>query len=291
MKTFFDCIPCLIRHSLDSARLVTPNEEIHERVLREVLKATAVMDLGQPPAVMAQHIHRCIRELTGSPDPYASCKERFNRLALQLYPGLQERVNRAADPLELAVRLAIAGNIIDFGVSSRISDAQVHAAIDEAITAPLDGNVDQLRQAIPRAERILYLTDNAGEIVFDRLLLEQLPREKVTVAVKGGPIINDATRDDAEAAGIPQFVKVIDNGSDAPGTVLADCSEAFRRRFAEADLIVAKGQGNFETLWGTPRPIFYLLRAKCAIIAQDLGCPVGRMILRSPGFTDRQSPQ
>lgn len=283
MKTFFDCIPCLIRHSLDSARLVTSDEGIHERVLREVLKATGAMDLCQPPAVMAQFIHRRIRELTGSPDPYRPCKDRFNRLAMELYPGLQEQVSRAADPLEMAVRLAIAGNIIDYGVKSSISDAQVHAAIDEALAAPLHGNVAQLRDAIPRAKQILYLTDNAGEIVFDRLLLEQLPRERVTVAVKGGPIINDATIDDAEMAGITQRVKVIDNGSDAPGTLLDDCSESFRQRFADADLIVAKGQANYETLWGTPRPIFYLLRAKCAIIAQDLGCSVGRMILRSPG--------
>jgi uncharacterized protein with ATP-grasp and redox domains len=281
MQTTFDCIPCLIRHSLDSARHVTQDEAVHERVLREILMNVSAMDLRQPPVVMAQQIHRRLRELTGSPDPYRQCKDHFNRMALELLPGLEQRVAHAADPLETAVRLAIAGNIIDLGVKSHVSDAQIHATIDRSLTEPLEGKVEEFREAIRRAESILYLADNAGEIVFDRLLLEQLPRERVTLAVKGRPIINDATIDDAEAAGIPQLVKVIDNGSDAPGTVLADCSLPFRRRFAEADLVIAKGQGNYETLWGSRDRIFFLLQAKCAIIAQNLGCPLGSLVLRS----------
>ena len=123
------------------------------------------------------------------------------------------------------------------------------------------------------------LADNAGEIVFDRLLIEQLPIDRVTVAVRGYPVINDATLDDAETAGLTDIVDVISNGSDAPGTLLDDCSEAFRSRFEEADLIIAKGQGNYETLAQSPRPIFFLLRVKCPVVARDLDYPVGSMVV------------
>jgi uncharacterized protein with ATP-grasp and redox domains len=124
------------------------------------------------------------------------------------------------------------------------------------------------------------LTDNAGEIVFDRFLIEQLPFDRVTVVVRGFPVINDATIADAETAGLTDIVEVMTNGSDAPGTILDDCSEEFRTRFAEADLIIAKGQGNYETLRECLRPIFFLLRVKCPLVANDLDCPVGSMVLR-----------
>jgi len=281
MQPFLECLPCLIRQAVDSSRLITSDEHLQERILRETLAAASRMDLSQPPAVMAQHIHRRIRELTGQPDPYRKSKIRFNQLALGLYPELKQRVRQASDPLETAVRLAIAGNVIDLGVKSGLSDSQVHATIEESLDAPLDGRVEELAEAIRRVDKILYLTDNAGEIVFDRLLIEEMPVEKVTVAVKGHPVINDATKEDAEAVGLPQVVKVIDNGSDAPGTVLDDTSESFRRHFAEADLILSKGQGNFETLRESPKRVFFLLRVKCPVIARDLGCPLGAMVLRA----------
>ena len=134
--------------------------------------------------------------------------------------------------------------------------------------------------AVDAAARVLYLADNAGEIACDRLLIERLGPARITLAVKGSPVLNDATRVDAEAVGLAAIVEVVDNGSDAPGTILADCSEAFRRRFAEADLILAKGQGNYETLSNAAADIFFILKAKCPVIARDLGCRVGSLILR-----------
>ena len=129
------------------------------------------------------------------------------------------------------------------------------------------------------AQDILYLADNAGEIVFDRLLIEQLPMQKITVVVKGFPIINDATMEDAVAAGLTEIVSVIDNGSDAPGTILEICSDAFVSRFEQADLIITKGQGNYETLSDIDKNIYFILKAKCPVIASDLGCPIGQMVL------------
>ncbi|GAI33305.1 unnamed protein product, partial [marine sediment metagenome] len=244
MRTYFDCIPCFVRQVLDSVRMTTDDEQIQEKVLREALYLGSKMDLSQSPPAMAQKIHRFIREITGVKDPYLEVKNRFNKLGLRMYPELKQQVETSADPLETAVRLAIAGNIIDFGVNSVVEQSQVEKTIAESLTEPLDMEaMEEFRDATSQAEDILYLGDNAGEIVFDRLLIEQLPYEKITFAVKGGPILNDATIEDAQIVGLTDIVNVIDNGSDAPGTILESCSEAFRRRFDKSDLIIAKGQG------------------------------------------------
>lgn len=295
MKTFFDCIPCFVRQALDSVRLVTDDEKVHERLLREVLQDISEMDLRQSPPAMGQRIHRLIRSLTGQSDPYRAMKDRFNRLALELYPKLRARVDASAYPLETAVRLAIAGNVIDMGVNAHLNESQVRKAIEDSLSARLNGDVRAFSEALSYARKILYLADNAGEIVFDRLLLEQMPLAKVTVAVKGSAVINDATMADAQVAGIPDLVEVIDNGSDAPGTILDDCDAAFRRRFDEASLIIAKGQGNYETLNNVKKDIFFAFKAKCPVVARDLGCRVDSLILRrsthAPPGGDYDAPQ
>lgn len=279
MKTFLDCVPCFVRQALDSVRLVTDDENIHEEVLRNVLHLTGKMDLRQSPAAMAQHIHQHIRKLIGTDDPYREIKDRFNQLALRLFPDLKSRIQNSSAPLETAVRLAIAGNIIDFGVNSHLDESHVLNAIEHALSAPLNGNVGEFSAAVRDAGHILYLADNAGEIVFDRLLLEQLPIKKMTMVVKGSPVINDATMIDAETTGVTKIVDVIDNGSDAPGTILDTCSESFQKRFASSDLIIAKGQGNYETLNDVEKHIFFVLKVKCSIIAKHIGCSVGGLVL------------
>ncbi len=280
MRTYFDCIPCFVRQVLDSVRMTTDDEQIQEKVLREALYLGSKMDLSQSPPAMAQKIHRFIREITGVKDPYLEVKNRFNKLGLQMYPELKQQVETSADPLETAVRLAIAGNIIDFGVNSVIEQSQVEKAIAESLTEPLDMEaMEEFRDATSQAEDILYLGDNAGEIVFDRLLIEQLPYEKITFAVKGGPILNDATIEDAQIVGLTDIVNVIDNGSDAPGTILESCSEVFRRRFDKSDLIIAKGQGNFETLCDVDKNLIFMLKPKCVVLARHLGCEIGSLVL------------
>lgn len=260
--------------------MVTSDEAIHERVRRDVARAAADLDPDASPVVMGQYIHRRIRELTGENDPYHAIKTRFNRLALELLPVLEKRVMESPHPLETAVRLAIAGNIIDFGVTADIDDVHVHQSIGHALKAPLNGDIERFAEAVRQAKDILYLADNAGEIVFDRLLIEQLPKEKITVAVRGSPVINDATIDDAEITGLTQLVPVIDNGDDAPGTILESCSRSFRQRFGKADMVLAKGQGNYESLSDVSKNMFFILKAKCPVIADDIGFEVGSLILR-----------
>ena len=286
MRTYFDCIPCLIRQGLDSARFVTDDAKVHEQVVRGVLHLMTEMDLCQSPPAMARDIHRLIRELTRNDDPYYLIKIFFNNMVLKLYPKLRKLIIGSENPLATAVRLATAGNIIDFGVNSTLREADLERAISECLTTNShDMQLKLFQKALTEAEDILYIVDNAGEIIFDRFLIEQLPVEKVTVVAKGKPVINDATMEDAVLAGLPRIVEVIDNGSDAPGTILSDCSEYFRYRFAQADLIIAKGQGNYESLSEADKNIFFMLKAKCPVIAEHLGCEVGEMILqRSKSF-------
>ena len=281
MQTYLDCIPCFVRQGLEVAQFVSEDAQVHEEVLRGVLQACLALDFRQPPAAMGQRIHRLVRELTGQADPYREVKDCFNTLGLQLYPQLKEQVQNSDDPLETSIRLAIAGNIIDFGPYSQITRTQVKEAITHSLSAPLSSSVvADFRQAVEQANEILYLADNAGEIVFDRLLIEQLAHRNVTVAVKGYPVINDATLADAETVGLNKLAEVIDNGSDAPGTIMESCSERFRQRFSAADLILAKGQGNYETLSNFPGKIVFLLKAKCPVIAKHLGVKVGSLVLQ-----------
>jgi len=288
MRTFLDCIPCFIRQALDSARLATDDEQIHEQVVREVLRLASDLDMSQSPPVIGQQIHRLIRKLIGNNDPYRELKRRSNHLALKMCSELQQRVRTSKDPLETAVRLVIAANIIDLGVKTSIVESDIEKVIRNCLTADFDGQqLEGFRSAVKKAKKILYLADNAGEIAFDRLLIEQLPTEKVTLVVKGKPVINDATMEDAKAVGITELVEVIDNGSDGPGTILETCSQGFVGRFKEADLVIAKGQGNYETLSDVDKNIFFVLKAKCFVIARGLGCEVGEMILRkSKTFRD-----
>lgn len=279
MRTSLDCIPCLIRQTLSAARMVTDDSALHASILRKVLHWTARMDLGQPPPVMAQRIHRYLHTIHGENDLYRRTKAHHNRMALKLLPELQEKVTTASDPLETAVRLAIAGNVIDMGVNSEVTENELRQAVNGVLTESFTGELDAFRKALSRAQNILYLADNAGEIVFDRLLIQEMGPERVTLAVRGFPILNDATMADARAAGLHEMVRIIDNGSDAPGTILEQCNEDFNRLFHRVDLIIAKGQGNFETLGDVQHSIFFLFKVKCPVIAHHSGRPLGTHVL------------
>jgi hypothetical protein len=279
MKTSLDCIPCFFRQTLEAVRFVSSDHAVHERIVREVLRRVYEMDLNMPPPVLGQGIHRLIREISGVEDPYRAAKDRWNQMALSLLPELRARLETAANPLEMAVRLAVAGNVIDMGVNSDLTEADLSRSINQALEEPLFGDVERFQVVCADARNILYLADNAGEIVFDRLLIEHLSTDKITVAVRGYPVINDATMDDARTVGLHEIVEVIDNGSDAPATVLEDCKPEFRRRFEDAGLIIAKGQGNYETLSDERRDIAFLFKVKCPVIANHIGLPVGTHVL------------
>jgi uncharacterized protein with ATP-grasp and redox domains len=179
--------------------------------------------------------------------------------------------------------MAIAASVIDLGVKSTLDEDQVREALRESCRIETLGDLAEFQKQADQGGDILYLADNAGEIAVDRLLIEELGPDRVTLAVRGNPVINDATIEDARAVGLHELVTVIDNGSDAPGTILDDCSAGFRERFRRADLVVAKGQGNFETLSDTDCNIFFLLKVKCPVIATHIRLPLGTQALVHSG--------
>jgi uncharacterized protein with ATP-grasp and redox domains len=289
MKTSLDCIPCFIRQALEAARFISGDPVIHEQIVREILRIAAELDFQKPPPYVGQIIHRRLRLLTRIDDPYREIKDRFNCMAMDILPEWETRMKASSDPLAMAVRLAIAGNIIDLGINGNLDENEVRNIIANTLKEPFYGNMEDFRLAVRNAGSILYLADNAGEIVFDRLLIENLPLERTTLVVRGRPIINDATITDAETSGIHHLVDVIDNGSDAPGTILSDCDPEFRKRFREADVIIAKGQGNYETLSDEPANIFFLFKVKCPVIASHVSLQMGTHALMRSGCENTAS--
>lgn len=282
MRSSLDCIPCFIRQALEAARTVSDDPDMHEAIVREMLVWMGEADLSQSPPSFAQHIHRRLHTAIADDDPYRAAKQRQNLMALSLLPHLRALIDAASDPLDTALRVAVAGNAIDMGVTAALNETDLRLAVEQALKEPLAGDHQEFRHELEFADSILYLADNAGEIALDRLLVEQLGPARVTVVVRGSPVLNDATRVDAQAVGLDSIVEVIDNGSDAPGTILADCSEELRQRFADSDLVIAKGQGNFESLNEEPGNVFFLFKVKCPVVANGVGAPVGtHMLTRS----------
>jgi len=277
MRTYLDCYPCFLRQALEAARLTSADENQQYCLLQRVLDELHQFELTSTPPEMGHRIHQIVRREMGVRDPYQQAKVVSTRQALTLYPRLKALVAEADDSLRTAVRLSIAGNIIDLGVTQ---EYDLEGTIRRVLAQPfaIDAYAN-FRERLARADGVLYLADNAGETVFDRVLIETM-NKPVTYVVKGGPILNDATRQDAQAAGLSPVAAIVDNGCDAPGTIIRLCSQEFRHLLAEADLIIAKGQANYETLSETAAPIFFLLQAKCPVIARSLGVPVKSIVLK-----------
>lgn len=284
MKIGLECIPCFVRQAFEAGGLVTSDNELRERILREVLSYLSEKSFDGTAPSIGRDIHGIVKTLTGDNDPYYKAKQDSNTLALQLIPSLKGSIQDSLDPFETALRLAIAGNIIDYGQGDTIDEETIKNALSQCLTQPIErDSIENLKHELSQASNILYLADNAGEIVFDRLLIDELQHYPVRLAVRGKPIINDALREDAARAGIDTVIEVIDNGADIPGTIIEECSQEFRERFFESDLIIAKGQGNYETLSDSPKKIFFLLKVKCPVIARDIGCNVGDIVVKKKG--------
>lgn len=283
MRTAAECIPCFARQAAEAVALAVVDAAERETLLRRLMHEIADADWTVSPPVMGQRIHRLIRAAIGNRDPYREVKDRMNRVAKQLLPAMRAEMSRRPDPRDAAVRLAIGGNLLDAGAKTQISAEDLPGHLRAIWSHPLRGDVDALFRAAERAQCILYLADNAGEIVFDRLLIEALPTEKITVFVRGIPVINDATMEDAVAAGLPEIVPVLGNGSDVPGTLPGECSEDFRAWFEKADLVIAKGQGNYETLSETTKHTFFLFTVKCPVVSAHVGESVGSLVIKEVG--------
>ncbi len=270
MQTRPQCNECFLRQSREAAQLLQLNADETLKLELAAKDLLAGLPVDSIPPLRASRVHALIRELSNNPDPYLEAKQQATQHALEFYPQLRQRLAHADDPLDSAIRLAIAGNIIDLGISSSYD---LEESIERVLHAPLAiDHMARLKQSINRADSILYLADNAGETVLDRLLIETLP-QPVTYVVKGGAAINDATHDDAIEAGIDQACEIIDQGAATLGTLLNECSADFRQRFNSAPLVIAKGMANYESLSHSRDGLFFLFQAKCTVIAQHLQIP------------------
>jgi uncharacterized protein with ATP-grasp and redox domains len=285
MKVYLDCYPCFFQQALNTARMITDDEETIHQVLLEVNTLLPEISGDVTPPEIGRKVYRIVSRLTGVQDPYKEIKQKCTQQALALYPDLKERVRSADDRLKTAIRIAIAGNVIDFG-SNIPFDIEKDVGFILSQKFAID-HYDVFKTALTRAKSVLYVADNAGETVFDRVLIEELGKP-VTYVVREHPIINDAVREDAIAAGLDKVVDIVSSGVDAPGNILRLCSDDFFKIYEVADFIISKGQGNYEGLSEENRPIFFLLKAKCSVIAKHIGVKQGSIILKKSKFFDTQ---
>ena len=264
--------------------MVTPDEEKVREVLNEVGAMLKGFSLDNPPPENGRLMYKKIAEITGNPDPFRELKKKYTEAALKLYPSLKHIVAQSEDRLLTAIRLAIAGNVIDFGAKSSLAKSPTEFNLEKEVEETLGRNFalldyENFKAHLVAASGVLYIGDNAGETVFDRVLIEEMGRP-VTYVVREKPIINDATYEDAVEAGIHNVARILSSGVDAPGTILSRCSDEFWKAYDSAGLVISKGQGNYETLSEEKRLIFYMLKLKCPVIAQEMGVEEGDIILK-----------
>ena len=296
LRIFTECYPCIFQQLLSLAKLMNMNEAERKRLFADSMEYLLETE-GR--GVMVQHLVRratdAVLAMCGKPedhDPYAGIKARSNELALQYRPMFQEKIATSASPLEEAVKLAAAGNIIDFGAKGH-GDLDIEeelASIDQRGFGIYD--YEEFSNRLSRADTLLYLCDNAGEIVLDAMFIQEIqktfPSLQITCAVRERPIINDVILKDAVEVGLDEVVPVISSGSVYPGTILAETSDAFQNLFESADLVISKGQGNFETLFETDTDrIFFILRVKCGMMADLAGTEKGNLVLMQSGGQGR----
>lgn len=283
-------MPCFLRQAINASRTAKATDEQTDLILRDVLQHLEESDWAAQPPRLAVELYRTVRRTTGIDDPYLTDKRRINTLVLQLLPQLQRRVRKSVDPFTAAVRLAMAGNVIDLVAFDTIDREMLLQEFDRAMSSPpaID-HIGALREALLESSGpVLYVTDNAGEIVFDRLVVEQMlaigmPAERITAMVRGGPAINDALYEDAVTVGLTDLVEVTDSGIDAPGLLLELASPEAIGHYEAAEVVIAKGQGNFESLPLDDPRVFFLLRVKCPVLSRFIDLERGSQVATRGG--------
>jgi len=284
MKTYLECIPCFLKQAIKAMDLTNQNVHIKEKVLREIMIRLSNGDLNKKPPEFARLVYNTITEITGNDDPYKEIKKRDNEHAFSLLPKIKSIIEKSEDKLLTTIKIAIAGNIMDFALKSKYD---LNKTIKKVLKSNFGiNNYEKFKQDIKKAKSIAYLADNSGEVVFDKLLIKKI-REvnncRIYFFVKGKPIVNDATEIEAKFAAIDEFANIeirkINTGF--PNTGIKKESEKFTNFINKIDLIISKGQGNYESLSELNANIYFLLIAKCPVIARDLGTEKGNIILKS----------
>jgi len=278
MKSSLECVPCYLKQVLSTIKEATKDEELQLAALQAAAEEIGKLSLKDTPAENSSYVLKAAQKVLMDDDPFSRKKLKYNRIALRMYPQLRRRIKRSKNPLYTAIKVALAGNIIDMGI---LPSFDLKKTLKEILNSPLAiDDFDEFRKDLEKSSNILYLGDNIGEIVFDKLLVEELSPRKVFFAVKSGPILNDATLEDARLVKMDEVATVITTGTDMLGTPLKQCSAEFKDIFNSADLIISKGQANYETLSEVKANIYFLLKAKCEVIARDLGVRCGDAVFK-----------
>lgn len=284
-----DCIPCILRMAVAALRQLPLDENTIRELSTEILEIPALRGLewNKTSAEVIEDIWRKIVKKTGSPDPFRLAKSNQNKKIMDLYPDLKQMVNEAVDPLYTAVKLAILGNSLDLMVAD--SAVTFENSIKDRVDAPLALEIySAFEQQLIASKRLVYFGDNAGEIVFDKLLIKtikELHSPEIVFVVRSVPTLNDATLTEARSIGMDNITRVIENGIDGPlpGTVLRRCSNEVNDLVRRSDLIISKGGGNFDTLdeerEHLQKKISFLLLSKCEPYYRHFGVEIHQPIL------------
>lgn len=281
MRMHDKCLPCMINQVIKVADITGVDKK--EELLREVFIYLSRIDFEITTPEVIGEIFDMIKKHTNNPDPYKETRNYYNTLFLELLPKFEGEIEQAVNPFQLAVRYAIIGNIIDFNPihNTLLEDVfdyfenmeQLELAIDES---------KALMEDILNSKILLYLGDNCGEICLDKILLkkikEQNPNVKIFFGVRGKPVVNDSISEDAYDVGVDEYAEIIDNGDGSLGTVLNRTSPKFKEVYKKADVVIAKGQANYECLSEENKNIYFLLMTKCDVIANDIDVPEKKMI-------------
>ena len=286
MQSFPECIPCVFKQVLNTVSLVTDNEDTQRALLLDAMKVVQRADFTRAAAEISYHALIRAYNALGCLDPYREAKLHYNDMVLGSLDELRTMIDASPDPLHAAAKMAVAGNIIDMGILGNTFD--VHETVKHALERGLAiDHFDRLKRRLDAATSVLYILDNAGEVVFDRLLIERLAGKHVCCVVRKSPILNDVTRLEAREVGLADMCEIIDTGCDVFGVPMDLVSDAFRQRFHAADVVISKGQANYETLDTVDRPVFFILMAKCERVARTLGVgPREAVLMESGGKND-----
>lgn len=282
MEVFLDCLPCTLRQVLEASRLATDRLEVQEAIMQEAVALLAEYRKFRNSPELGGRIHQIVKKHTGVDDPYREVKAANIRDALKVYPFLVQYLSEKVDPAEQlywALKIAATGNIIDAAVGNG-SDFRknLEAELGKRFAVC---DLPRFQKELEQAKTLLIIGDNAGETVFDRLLMDYLSDLEITYAVRGEPVINDATLEDVRASGFAPRIKVVSTGVTTPGLILEECTAEFVDLFYQADVVISKGQGNFEALLeGEGRSLFFLLKAKCPQVARLLGVQVNDYVFK-----------
>ncbi|RLD95941.1 MAG: hypothetical protein DRJ13_13925 [Bacteroidetes bacterium] len=277
MRTYPECYECVLRQFTSELDLINLDLETQTLMVKEALVLLGEARGSATPPDLYGQLHSMLRDNIGDIDAYVESKRKSHQLAMGYQEALRGLIGNGPDKFEQGIKVSAAGNIIDvlYAREYNLWD-EVESSVNQDL---LGGGLSAFQQKISKAPYLLYLADNVGETIFDKVFIETL-NIPVKYGVKGGPILNDATLEDARSAGIDQIAEIVETGSRSPGTPLDQCTNDFRRLFDESPLVLAKGQANYETLDDGGDKIFFLLRLKCPLISREIGFPHGSLVLK-----------